>query len=103
MTRQLYQYCNIQKKVVPIEEVQVEIPATVAHRLINDEMPPTQHPIDLKYYTSKSKFRAITKSHGYEEVGTAYDNGYDPADEVKREEKQLVKNIKQQILERWKS
>jgi hypothetical protein len=103
MTRKLYQYCNIQKKVVPIEEVQVEVPATVAHKLINDEMPATLHPIDQKYYTSKSRFRAVTKAHGYEEVGTAYDNGYDPAEERVREEKALVKSIKQQIIERWKS
>jgi hypothetical protein len=37
--------------------------------VIADEMPETQHMADGKYYTSKRKFRAVTKSHGCVEVG----------------------------------
>jgi hypothetical protein len=47
-------------------------------QIINSEMPPTKHPITGEYYTSKTKFRAVTKAHGCEEVGTAYDNGWTP-------------------------
>jgi hypothetical protein len=41
-------------------------------------MPETKHPTNGKYYTSKSKFREVTKAAGLVEIGTAYDNGYDP-------------------------
>jgi len=35
---------------------------------ISDTMPPASH-VDGKYYTSKSEYRAVTKAHGYVEVG----------------------------------
>jgi hypothetical protein len=44
----------------------------------SDEMPPTRHPVTGEMYTSKSRFRARTKELGYEEVGTAYANGWEP-------------------------
>ena len=47
----------------------------------SDEMPPTKHPITGEYFTSKKAFRQVTRSHNYEEVGTAYDNGYQPEKE----------------------
>lgn len=37
--------------------------------VISDEMPPTRHMVDGRYYTSKAKFRATTKAHGCIEVG----------------------------------
>ncbi len=38
-------------------------------QFIPDDMPPTLHPCDHKYYTSKAKFRAVTRYHGKIEVG----------------------------------
>lgn len=35
---------------------------------ISDTMNPTEH-VDGKLYTSKSQFRAVTKAHGFIEVG----------------------------------
>lgn len=56
----------------------VEIPAPptakkLAH--ISDEMPPTLHPCDGKYYTSKARFRAETRGHGKIEAGNEFVNG----------------------------
>lgn len=36
---------------------------------ISDVCEPTQHPIDQKFYTSKSTFEKITRDAGYETVG----------------------------------
>jgi hypothetical protein len=36
---------------------------------IPDDMPPTLHPCNKKFYTSKAKFRAETRAHGKIEVG----------------------------------
>lgn len=36
---------------------------------ITDTCEPTQHPIDQKFYTSKSTFEKITRDAGYETVG----------------------------------
>ena len=40
-----------------------------APMIIADEMPATRHMGDGNYYTSKRKFRAVTKAHGCVEVG----------------------------------
>ncbi len=77
--RRVYQYCKVQKKVVPIEEVMVEVPKKAISFYKQDEMPPTKHPCDGKYYTSKARFRETTRAFGCEEVGDAYDKGYDPS------------------------
>ena len=37
--------------------------------VIADEMPATQHMADGEIYTSKSRFRAVTRAHGCIEVG----------------------------------
>lgn len=37
--------------------------------VITDEMPPTLHMADGETYTSKHKFRAVTRAHGCVEVG----------------------------------
>ncbi len=39
------------------------------HNVIRDEMEPTRHMADNKFYTSKAKFRAATKAAGCVEVG----------------------------------
>ncbi len=41
-----------------------------APHVISDEMPPTRHMADNKYYTSKAKFRAATRAAGCIEYGT---------------------------------
>ena len=50
-------------------------PAAIAARsalscpmIIGDSMPPAEH-VDGKIYDSKSSYRAVTKAHGYIEVG----------------------------------
>lgn len=100
--RGYFRYCQIQKKVVPVEEVMVEVPANVAHGYIPDEMEAAKHPVDGKYYTSKAKFRAVTRSAGYEEVGTAYENGYEPEKELKTRESALQRQVVEQFRERFK-
>jgi hypothetical protein len=40
-----------------------------APMVIADEMPATQHMADGKFYTSKRKFRAVTRAQGFIEVG----------------------------------
>jgi hypothetical protein len=40
-----------------------------APMVITDEMQPTQHMADGNLYTSKRKFRAVTRAHGCIEVG----------------------------------
>lgn len=40
-----------------------------AVHVISDEMDPTRHMVDGQYYTSKSKFRQVTKTNGCVEVG----------------------------------
>lgn len=37
--------------------------------VISDEMPPTEH-VDGRFYTSKNRFRAVTRAHGLTEIGT---------------------------------
>jgi hypothetical protein len=37
--------------------------------VISDSMPDLRHMADGKYYSSKAKFREITKAHGCQEVG----------------------------------
>ena len=99
--RQLYQWCEVQRKVVPIEEVIEVRRANISHNYIPDEMERVKHPLDGKYYSSKSRFRAVTRAHGYEEVGTAYENGYDPIKEREREsERRISRGIHEALRRR---
>jgi len=97
----LFQWCPIQEKVVPVEEVMVRVHANAAHGFIHDEMPPTRNPLNPKeIYTSKSKLRAAYKAAGAVEVGDAYDRGYRPDSETGTSERQLMKNFMQNLKER---
>jgi len=93
MSRGVYKWCPVQRRVVEAH-LALELPATVSHQLIMDEMPPTKHPATGEVYTSKAKFRAATKAAGCEEVGTAYENGYSP--DKRREEsfRRRLENVK---------
>lgn len=37
-----------------------------SHLIITDEMPATQHPCDGRWYTSRSKYHAVTRAFGME-------------------------------------
>jgi hypothetical protein len=54
---------------LPKSNQNLKAPST---NIITDEIPETIHPCNQRIYTSKSKFRAITKAHGKEEVGNEY-------------------------------
>lgn len=103
-----FKYCKATKTVLPINEARAldaereenNRLASVSHGFIQDEMKPTKHPIDGKYYTSQAKFRAVTKAHGCEEIGTAYENGYDPSKEAEREFKAYVNGVNREWKQR---
>lgn len=99
-----YVYCKVKGKVVPEgEQVQKAAPTKhvgIAHGFIQDEMEATKHPCDKKYYTSKSKFRAVTKAHGREEIGTAYSNGYEPEREQIADQKRYEQRLHEVFRER---
>lgn len=96
----IYQWCPVQQAVVERSQVLIPLPANVAHGFIQDEMAATKHPIDGRYYTSKAKFRAVTNAHGYEEIGTAYENGYDPEVHHKRDADRVADRIWEQVRHR---
>jgi len=106
--RTVYKYSKALGKVVPIQEARMadyhaeeeRTLANIKHGVINSEMEPTKHPIDGKYYTCKAKFRAVTRAHGCEEVGTAYENGYNPEREAEREFKNYIKEVQREWKER---
>jgi hypothetical protein len=96
----LFQYCPIEQKVVPIDEVKKE--RFSRDLFIQDEMPPTRNPLNPKeIYTSKSKLRSAYRAAGAVEVGDAYDRGYVPEKESQRSEKQLVDKMMRNIRERY--
>lgn len=87
MARQVYVFRD--GKMVPIEQA-----GEVKSRpeIITDEMPPTQHMCDGQMYTSKKKFRNVTKMFGCVEVGDS---------EQKPKEYTPSKDIKRMLLESW--
>ena len=97
----LYQWCPIEKKVVPVEEVKRRVETNARDLFIQDEMEPTRNPLNPKeVYTSKSKLRAAYKAAGAVEIGDAYDRGYSPETNNKQRETVLVKGLMQQIKDR---
>lgn len=97
----LFQWCPIENKVVPIEQVKRESKAV--DLFIQDEMSPTRNPLNPKeIYTSKSKLRAAYRAAGAVEVGDAYDRGYSPEKERVATQRQLTNGLKMQIAERMK-
>jgi hypothetical protein len=101
MKNKLYQYCKIQNKVVPIEEVVREKYAR--DLFIQDEMEPTRNPLNPKeIYTSKSRLRAAYRAAGAIEVGDAYDRGYIPDQESGASTRRLAKQLTNQIIDRYR-
>lgn len=73
MARKIYVYDKAQGKVV--ERSKRWIPASEAPFVIDDTMPMTKSPIDGKlYFDSKSAIRKHYRQHGFEEIGTDYEN-----------------------------
>jgi len=97
----LFQWCHVQQKVVPVEEVMVRVHANAKHMFIHDEMPPTRNPLNPKeIYTSKSKLRAAYKAAGVIEVGDAYERGYDPEKESASREREVISKFMNNLRER---
>ena len=58
--------------------------------VIADEMPPTKHPITGEIFTSKSKFREVTRRHGCVEIGDSHLSDYAlPKDTTKSDEEYM--------------
>jgi hypothetical protein len=103
MSENVFKYCRVQKKVVPASEALVEVPESNLHHFLSDDIPPTKHPVDGKYYTSKARFREITRSYGYEEIGDAYERGYNPEAEAEADLQAAVNRVKNLYRERLRS
>ena len=83
-----------------LEEVwNSETPRLTTALFSTDEMEPTKHPATGEYFTSKSRFRQRTRELGFEEVGTAYENGWTPKQnqererEMKRQRVEILKEL----------
>lgn len=101
---QLFQYCPVAEKVVPINEVQRRVQTNARDLYIQDEMEPVRNPLNPKeIYTSKSKLRAAYRAAGAVEVGDAYDRGYIPERESGASQDRLVSKLKEQMIERYKN
>jgi hypothetical protein len=100
----LFQWCPVKQKVVPIEQVAKRAVSNARDLFIQDEMAPTKNPLNPKeVYTSKSKLRAAYKAAGAIEIGDAYDRGYSPEKEAKQAERRLVKEIHNQVIDRYRN
>ena len=100
----LFQYCHVQKKVVPIEEVQRSRGTWARDLFIQDEMEPTRNPLNPKeIYTSKSKLRAAYKAAGAIEVGDSYDKGYNPEKRSEQSGNDLARKLRNQIIDRYRN
>jgi len=101
---QLFQYCPVAEKVVPIAEVQRRVQSNARDLFIQDEMEPTRNPLNPReIYTSKSKLREAYRAAGAVEVGDAYDKGYIPDSESGASERRLVSKLKAQMIERYRN
>lgn len=100
-----YQYCKVQGKVVPQDEVVDERYDVSKCQIINDEMPPTKNPLNpSEIFTSKSKLRQRYKEAGAIEVGNEYERGYDPQvindrDRSERNAKKFHEGLKRRLNE----
>ena len=100
----LFQYCKIQDKVVPIEQVQREYKSHARDLFIQDEMEPTKNPLNPKeIFTSKSKLRAAYRAAGAVEVGDAYDKGYIPDRESGASERRLISEMRGKLIDRYRN
>ncbi len=68
-----------------------------APNVIRDEMDPTRHMVNNRYYTSKAKFRQATKDAGCIEVGTETATMLKPRQPVQLDRRKRVDDIRQAI------
>lgn len=94
-----YGYCPVKKQVVPVHEIQREAKALDLY--IQDEMAPTRHPVTGEVFTSKSKFREVTRALGFEEIGNDYDSGYEPERKLERESEAFRQKFKQHLIDNY--
>jgi hypothetical protein len=69
----------------------------VAPFVISDTMPETRHMADGQYYSSKAKFREITKAHGCVEVGNETKYLTKPRERIKLDGRKRRDDIKKAI------
>jgi hypothetical protein len=105
MRGRILKWDPVKREVIEVDRAHRLIHANAAHGFIPDEMDAVKHPAEHngQYYTSKSKFRAVTKAHGLEEVGTAYENGYDPGVGARDDMKDLHRGMMNELRERMNS
>lgn len=91
--RGLWRFNRETKQFEPFEKPKVEVHT---HMIITDEMPPTQHPTDGKWYTSRAKYHAATRAYGLEYYDDAGGNEkYFQADKTPvADEDDIVEDIK---------
>jgi len=65
--------------------------------VVSDCMPETRHMVDGNYYTSKAKFREVTRANGCEEVGTETAYMLKPRQKVKLDRGKRREDIKKAI------
>lgn len=70
-----------------------------APQVISDIMEPTRHMADGRYYTSKAKFREITRAHGCVEVGNETATVLKPRRTVELSKQQRVDDMRRAIAE----
>lgn len=70
-----------------------------AFYVISDEMPETRNMCDNKLYTSKAKFRAITKAYGCLEVGNETATLLKPRQPVQMDRKKRRDDIRRALYE----
>lgn len=67
--------------------------------VIRDEMDPTRHMADGKYYTSKAKFREATRAAGCVEVGNETSTIMKPRKPIQLDRRKRAEDIKRAIYE----
>ena len=67
--------------------------------VISDEISPTRHMVDGRYYTSKAKFREITRINGCIEVGNETSTLLKPRKPIEMDRGQRREDIKRAIHE----
>lgn len=91
--RKIYKWDSDSQKLVELGDCQIKIRTYI----YTDEMEPTRHPCDGKKYTSKARFREVTRAHGCVEVGNEYKNGYCPEKRLEAESKADVKRFREAL------
>ena len=67
--------------------------------VVSDEMVSTRHMCDGHYYTSKAKFREVTRAHGCVEVGNDTETLLKPRKPIELSREQRRNDIRQAIQE----